>query len=117
MCRKLENKMKNFFYIVYFIYRFITNSCYYSNLFNCIRIKYDECALKRFRHVERLTIKLAKAQCDVEFLRTCLIYGLTPKLIRFKLANKHLASSPKAKNFNVNCFLLNIQKNSKISIE
>ena len=49
--------------------------------------------------MERSTIKLARVQCDVEFLRMCLIYGLTGKFIRFKLANKHLASSSKVKKF------------------
>jgi hypothetical protein len=98
--RKLVNKeMKNFIFIFYFIFRFIKNSIYCSNLINCIRLKYGECALKRFRNIERLTIKLAKAQCDNEFLRMCLIYGLTPKFIKFKLANRHLASSPRVKKF------------------
>ena len=77
---------------------FIKNSIYCSNLINCIRIKYGEYVLKSFRHVERLNIKSAKAQCDIEFLRMCLIYGLTSKF-RFRLANKQLASSLKVLKF------------------
>ena len=89
----------NFFYIFIFIFKFIKNSKHKSNIIHCIRKKYGECGLRQFRQMERISKKLVKAQCDVEFVRMCLIYDLQPKFVRFKLSNKNLASSLKIKKF------------------
>ncbi len=63
--------------------------------------------------MERLTIKSAKVQCDIDFIRMCLIYNLTPKFIRFKLANKHLASSPIVKKFQRELLMLEYNQKQK----
>ena len=49
--------------------------------------------------MERLKKKLITARCDTEFIKMCLIYGLTPKFVRFKLSN---LNHRKLKNFNDN---------------
>ncbi|CAF1171694.1 unnamed protein product [Didymodactylos carnosus] len=68
-------------------------------MYSAVLTAYGECALIRFRYIERKTIKLVKAQCDIEFLRYCLIHSLTPKFVRFKLSNKKLQNSSKVKAF------------------
>ena len=71
----------NFLTIIIFILKFIKNIEKKTDLIYCIRKKYGECALNRFRQMERLKKKLIKAQCDTEFIRMCLIYDLTSKFV------------------------------------
>jgi hypothetical protein len=49
--------------------------------------------------MEKITKKLIKAQCDINFLRMCLIHDLKPKFVRFKLSNKKLNTTNKVKKF------------------
>ena len=43
--------------------------------------------------------KLRKAELDIEFLKTCKIYGIFPKFLRFKLYKRSLHSSSAYKTF------------------
>ncbi len=69
--------------ISFFSYLFPTalSPGFISNL----RLKYGESILVSIRCCERLTEKLQKAKCDVEFLRCCLIYNLMPNFINIHL--------------------------------
>ncbi|CAF4133379.1 unnamed protein product, partial [Adineta steineri] len=67
--------------------------------------------------MERLTIKSAKVQCDIDFIRMCLIYNLTPKFIKFKLANKHLAASPAVKKFQRELLMIEYNQKQKSLIK
>ena len=50
--------------------------------------------VKSIRKLEKLDFKHEKAQVDLEFLKTCKKNNVIPKILRFKLANRQLSSSP-----------------------
>jgi hypothetical protein len=55
------------------------------------------------RRCEKLTKKLQKNKCDLEFLRCCLIYNLIPKFVRFKVPIPINKSKQQLFNFQRNC--------------
>ena len=70
-----------------------------------LRIKYGESTLVSVRYCEKLSRKLQKAKCDIEFLRCCLIYNLTPKFLNIRLWKPGLKTSEKYKSFQRNCLI------------
>ncbi len=82
-------------------------------LIDCIRSKYGECALRRFKEIARTTKKLIKGQCDTEFLRMCLINDLKPKFVRFKLSNRNLRTTAKVKKFRRHLLLVEYEEKQK----
>ncbi|CAF2086784.1 unnamed protein product [Rotaria magnacalcarata] len=89
--------------ISFFSYLFPTalSSGFISNL--CL--KYGESILVSIRCCERLTEKLQKAKCDVEFLRCCLIYNLMPNFINIRLWKPGVRRSEQYKSFQRNCLI------------
>ena len=49
--------------------------------------------LKKVQRFEKCDFKFRKCYLDLRFLLDCKKNGVTPKFIRFKLANRHLNSS------------------------
>ena len=70
-----------------------------------LRLKYGESILISIRYCERLTRKLQKAKCDVEFLRYCLIYNLMPKFVSIRLWEPGLKTSEQYRSFQRSCLL------------
>src|SRR5436853_242874 len=70
-----------------------------------LRLKYGESILVSIRHCERLTEKLQKAKCDVEFIRCCLIYNLMPTFVNIRLWKPGLKTTEQYKALQRNCLL------------
>ena len=89
--------------ISFFSYIFSTavSPKFISNL----RLKYGESMLVSVRRCERLTEKLQKAKCDVEFLRCCLIYNLMPTFVNIRLWKPGLKKTEQYRSLQRNCLL------------
>ena len=64
-----------------FVVKFIL-LCYKSSIFAIplyVRRHYGDEVLQLFRQLERLYKQKVKRTCDIQFLRTCLLYRLNPK--------------------------------------
>ncbi|CAM4987568.1 unnamed protein product, partial [Rotaria socialis] len=70
-----------------------------------LRLKYGESILISIRHCEKLTEKLQKAKCDVEFLRCCLIYNLMPNFVNIRLWKPGLKKSEQYKSLQRTCLM------------
>ena len=78
-----------------------------------LRLKYGESILVSIRHCERLTEKLQKAKCDVEFLRCCLIYNLMPTFVNIHLWKSSLKKSEQYRSLQRNCVLREFESRQK----
>ena len=78
-----------------------------------LRLKYGESILVSVRYCEKLTEKLQKAKCDIEFLRCCLIYNLMPSFVNIRLWKPGLKRSEKYKSFQRNCLLREFESKEK----
>jgi len=67
--------------------------CRNQDIFNFIRDRYDENALRTFKSYLKISRKLLKAELDLDFLTKCKVYNIFPKFLRFKLYKKCLQSS------------------------
>ncbi|CAF4535920.1 unnamed protein product, partial [Rotaria sp. Silwood2] len=80
-----------------------------------LRLKYGESILVSIRHCEKLSEKLQKAKCDIEFLRCCLIYNLKPNFLNIRLWKPGLRTSEKYKSFQRNCLIREFESRQKQS--
>ena len=80
-----------------------------------LRLKYDESILVSIRHCERLTAKLQKAKCDVEFLQYCLIYNLMPNFVNIRLWKPGLKKSEQYKSLQRTCLMREFECRQKTS--
>ena len=55
------------------------------------------------RKVEKLTVKLQKCKCDLEFIRLCIIYKLTPTFVKISLWKERLKRTNNYKSFQHFC--------------
>ncbi|CAF2145990.1 unnamed protein product [Rotaria magnacalcarata] len=67
------------------------------------RDRYGDVSFLSIRKTEKLSIKIQKGKCDLEFLRLCIIYRLTPSFIKIKLWKKKTETSTQYKNFQFYC--------------
>jgi len=81
------------------------------------RKKYGETIFLTIRRTERLTTRYQKSKCDIEYLRLCLIYNLTPKFIRFKLWKDNLKSQKQYQQFQRQCILTEYKNRNRDSIK
>jgi hypothetical protein len=81
------------------------------------RKKYGETIFLTIRLTERLTARYQKSKCDIEYLRLCLIYNLTPKFIRFKLWKNELKSEKQYQQFQRQCILTEYKNRNRDSIK
>ena len=63
-----------------------------------IRARYGDDLFMTFRKLEKTSLKLQKNKCDLEFLRICAIYKLTPSFIRINLWKKQHKNRKKFNN-------------------
>ena len=66
-----------------------------------------------FRKLEKTFLKLQKNKCDLEFLRICIIYKLTPSFIRINLWKKQHKNSSEYKNFQLFCLMKEYKQKQK----
>ena len=66
-----------------------------------------------FRKLEKTSLKLQKNKCDLEFLRICVIYKLTPNFIRINLWKKLHKNSNEYKNFQLLCLMKEYKQKQK----
>jgi hypothetical protein len=57
------------------------------------RSKYGDVIFSSIRKTEKLSIKSQKCKCDLEFLRLCIIYRLTPSFVQINLWKKRIKST------------------------
>ncbi|CAF1481890.1 unnamed protein product, partial [Didymodactylos carnosus] len=104
---KLLNLVKilNMYFVavLYKLFYFIIPTAIPSNYFNLLRSLYGEVLFSTIRQTERLTLKLQKTKCDLEYLRLCLIYGLTPTFIKIKLWKKRMKNHQQYELFKRYC--------------
>ena len=84
---------------------------------NYTRSKYGDEFIFTFRKLEKLSIKLQKCKCDLEFLRLCIIYRLTPAFVRISLWKKRIKTTNKYKEFQHQCLLLEFKNRQADSIK
>ena len=63
--------------------------------------RYGSDTVKQLRKFEKLDYKVHKNQGDLEFLKLCQEYGLTPKFLNFRLAKNNLRYSNSYKTVSV----------------
>ena len=76
-----------------------------------IRQHYGQSTLRTLRDLERAYRKRIKRLADVEFLKTCLVYKLNPKLTNFKLNRKSNQNLPASTRLKTNIIRAEIQYN------
>ena len=78
-----------------------------------LRRRYGHPALHGFRRVEHAAKKLAKKECDLQFLQCCKIYEVIPKFLKFKLYRKSLHNSEYYKKWQKKLLDLEIRTKEK----
>ena len=90
-----EMTLVSFFISLVYISKFIV-ACRFpagKSIADVTRSRYGQPTLDLFRTYERESIKLAKAECDLNFLQTCKDANLCPVFLRFKMSNHRLQKS------------------------
>jgi hypothetical protein len=81
------------------------------------RSKYGDVLFSTIRKVEKLSIKYQKCKCDLEFLRFCMIYRLTPTFVQINLWKKRIKSTQEYSNFQHFCLKKEYDDRYKDSIK
>ena len=84
-----------------------------TNLPNYIRTNYDSNAIKLFYSYGNTIRKQEKAKLDIEFLKKCKIFNVTPKFVRFKLYRKALHQSTFYKSWQAKLLMYEISSRRK----
>ena len=82
--------------LVALVFTFISRLRFPSGLsiIEVLRNRYGANLVKNVRKLEKIDYKYLKLQRDLDFLQSCQHSNITPKFLRFKLANRNLRSSP-----------------------
>ena len=76
-----------------------------ENLITTIK-KHGENTLATYKQYEKLKLKCCRVGQALAFLRTCLLYNVQPKFMRFKLYNNNLRKTAKYKDHARNMLLI-----------
>ena len=82
---------------------------------NSIKQHYSPQILRTFRLLERLKRKHVKRLCDIQFLKTCLCYNLSPKIVQFKLYKSSKLSLKQSQSLKIKILRSEISDNFKSS--
>ena len=93
------------------------NTALPSNYILSTRSKYGETTFHTIRKIEKLSTKLQKCKCDLEFIRLCLIYNLTPTFVKIKLWKKRIKTTSEFSHFKQFCLKKEYQNRYKDSIK
>jgi len=80
--------MKTVSFILLFIIKCFHRINKRKSIINTICEKYGSDTMKYFRQFEKVKLKQFRLEQHNEFLRSCLIYNVIPKFIRYKPYNK-----------------------------
>ena len=71
----------------FFLLTFLIKIRYPRNyaITDIIRTRYGEDTLRLFRKLEKQHERIGKVKLDLQFLKTCLAYNITPKFLQFKV--------------------------------
>ncbi|CAF2140345.1 unnamed protein product [Rotaria magnacalcarata] len=100
---------------IHFILALTIPTAKHSHIFIRTRKKYGESQLLILRRCEQLTKKIQKVRCDLEFLRTCLIYNLTPRFIQLRALNRSFISKEQNLLFKRQCLQQEFNSHYKIN--
>ena len=89
--------------VLYSIFSTIFSTAPSPKYMSFTRSKYGDVILLTIRKTEKLSTKVQKAKCDLEFLRLCLIYQLTPKFVKIKLWKKRIKCTTEYTEFQQFC--------------
>ena len=97
---EFEKILKMYFIaVLYSLISHIIPTASQKCLMKNIRHKYGEEIFRSIRQLEKASIKLQKSKCDLEFLRFCLLYDLTPNFVEIKLWKKDMKKDQKYLSF------------------
>ena len=99
--------------VLYSLISKLFNTALPSNYIVSTRSKYGETTFLTIRKIEKLTIKLQKCKCDLEFIRLCIIYNLTPTFIKINLWKKRLKDTSQYAQFKQFCLKKEYQNRYK----
>ena len=81
--------MVNFKVVILFIKiltSFILHRTFGNIIYNIVQ-KYNQLSTSKLRKLEKLSIKLKKANLDITFLSNCKVFNVIPKFLAFNLPN------------------------------
>ena len=81
---------------------------------NVMTQRYGSSSLALYRNLEKLDLRLKKANLDVNFLQTCKRHGVIPKFLFFKTYNHNISSTAMYKSFQFR--LLNHEIKQKLKL-
>ena len=87
--------MVNFKVVILFIKiltSFILHRTFGNIIYNIVQ-KYNQLSTSKLRKLEKLSIKLKKANLDITFLSNCKVFNVIPKFLAFNLPNTNDADS------------------------
>jgi hypothetical protein len=99
--------------VLYFFFSKLNFTAPREGFLSSTRLKYGGVTFSMIRRCERLTKRLQKSKCDLEFLRCCLIYNLFPKFVRFKLSKSMIQSKQQLINIQRNCLQQEYHEHNK----
>ena len=65
----------------------------FGNIIHDIVQKYENVDLSQLRKLEKISIKIGKAELDIRFLKNCKLYNVIPKFLCFNLPAANKADS------------------------
>ena len=89
--------------VLYSIFSTIFSTASSPKYMSLTRSKYGDVVFLTIRKTEKLSKKVQKAKCYLEFLRLCRIYQLTPKFVKIKLWKKRIKCTTEYTKFQQFC--------------
>jgi hypothetical protein len=102
--------------VLYSLFSKLIPTAVTSNYLLITRSKYGDVIFSSIRKVEKLSIKHQKCKCDLEFIRLCIIYRLTPTFVQINLWKKRIKCTNEYSNFQHFCLKKEYDSRFKASI-
>ena len=103
--------------VIYSLFSTILSTAQPNNYLTYSRSKYSEEIFLTIRKIEKLSIKLQKAKCDLEFIRLCIIYKLTPTFLKINLWKKRMKNTNEFSVFKNACLKKEFQNRHNDNIK
>ncbi|CAF3105838.1 unnamed protein product [Rotaria socialis] len=89
--------------VLYSLFSYLHVTALQPQFIATTRSKYGDVTHLTIRKAEKLSIKVQKCKCDLEFIRLCTIYKLTPSFVKISLWKKRLKTSNEYKSLQQYC--------------
>ena len=103
--------------VIYSIFSKLISTALPSKYLSSTRSKYGDVIFSSIRKIEKLSIKYQKCKCDLEFLRLCIIYRLTPAFVQINLWKKRIKCTNEYSSFQHFCLKQEYDNRYKDSIK